>query len=132
MRIRIFSDLISVQENNWHAPFPANTSDAKNFKTFFGQVWAHISQANNKETKVKYVIDPTRIYLFRVNNENSRTMCGLCLKLTIKRHQRDTSDVVLVTCLLALKRFRKLFWYFYCWLWASTGQLGRSSIRLTS
>ena len=28
------------------------------------------------------------IYLFKVNNENTRKMCGICLKLTIKIPER--------------------------------------------
>ena len=51
------------------------------------------------------------IYLLKVNDENSRTRCVICLKLT-KRHQNDliniktirNIDVVLMSLLLALKR----------------------------
>ena len=38
---------------------------------------------------------PARIYLFKVNNRNTRTRCQICSKLTIK-HQNDATGVVLV------------------------------------
>ena len=33
---------------------------------------------------VKNVIDPIGIYIFKVNNRNTRTRCEICSKLTIK------------------------------------------------
>ena len=41
------------------------------------------------------------IYLFKVNNWNTRTVCDICSKLTIK-NQNDFFDVV---------------WCLHCWLW---------------
>ena len=40
---------------------------------------------------------PAGIYLFKVNNRNTRAMCGICSKLTIK--------TPLVSLLLTLNRF---------------------------
>ena len=35
------------------------------------------------------------IYFFNVNNENTKTMCKICSKLTIIiKHQKDVSDAV--------------------------------------
>ena len=42
------------------------------------------------------------IYLFKVNNGNTRTMCEICSKLTIKTPER---------------RHRHRFWCLYCELW---------------
>ena len=33
-------------------------------------------------------INPTDIYLFKVNNGNTRTICGICSKVTIKTPER--------------------------------------------
>ena len=46
---------------------------------------------------------PTRIYLFKVNNGNTRTRCEICSKLKInQRHQNDVNDVALMSLLLTL------------------------------
>ena len=50
---------------------------------------------------------PADIYLFKINSGNARKMW----------HQNDVSDVVLVSLLLTLNRFRILFQCFHCWLW---------------
>ena len=64
------------------------------------------------------------IYLFKVNNGNTGTMCEIYSKLTIKtsewRHWRRSA-----VYLLTLNRFHTLFWCFHCWLWTSTQRLGR-------
>ena len=65
-------------------------------------------------------MSPTGIYLFEVNNRNSRTMWEICLNLTI-----NINDVVLVSSVLTLNRFHTLFWCFHCWLWISKCQLGQ-------
>ena len=71
--------------------------------------------------------------MFEVNNRNARTICKICLKLTIKtsrrRHEdtRMTSmtslrclyDVALVYLLLTLSRFHILLRCFHCCLWTS-------------
>ena len=38
-------------------------------------------------------ISPAGIYLFKVNNGNTREMCKICLKLTIKTPKRYRSGV---------------------------------------
>ena len=54
---------------------------------------------------------PVDIYLLKLNNENSRTSCVICSKLTKKRHMNSLMrtfrniDVSLVLLLLTLKRF---------------------------
>ena len=53
---------------------------------------------------------PTGIYLFKVNNRNTRTICEICSKLTIK----TAEDVVLVALLLTLKIFDKPFCCLHC------------------
>ena len=40
--------------------------------------------------------DPANIYLFKVNNRNTRKRCEICLKLTIKTRERRRSDVFIV------------------------------------
>ena len=54
------------------------------------------------------------IYLFNVNNRNSRTMCEICLKLTIKWRRsgvfianfEQISRIVLVFLLLTLNKYK--------------------------
>ena len=48
------------------------------------------------------------IYLFKVNNRNTRKRCETCSQLTIK-HQNDVFDVVLVFLLLTLNIFHTFF-----------------------
>ena len=48
--------------------------------------------------------DSAGIYLFKVNNGNTRATCEICSKLIIKT----------------------LFWCFHCWLWTSKCRLGSS------
>ena len=61
---------------------------------------------------------PTDIYLFKVNNKNTKTMCEICSKLTMKKTERcykrrsnvffvnyeHISHIVLVLLLLTLKK----------------------------
>ena len=64
---------------------------------------------------------PTDIYLFKVNNKNTKTMCEICSKLTIKKN----SDVinVLMSFSLTMNIFHTLTWCYYCWLWKSKCRL---------
>ena len=64
------------------------------------------------------------IYLFKVDNENTRTVCEIYTKLTI-RLQNEVIDIVLVFLLLTLNRFHTLLWYFHYWLWPNKCWLGR-------
>ena len=52
--------------------------------------------------------DTANIYLFKVNNGNTKKSCEICCKLTIKtswKHQNDVIEVVLFFLLLTLNRF---------------------------
>ena len=51
---------------------------------------------------------PVNIYLFKVNNRNTREKCEICSKLT-KKHQTDVIDAVLVFFLLTLNIFHAFF-----------------------
>ena len=47
---------------------------------------------------------PAALYLFKVNNENTRAIREICLKLII---------IALVSLLLALNKFQALLWCFH-------------------
>ena len=55
-----------------------------------------------------------RIYLFKINNGNARTMYDICSKLTIETPKRRHC-IFLVSLLLNL-RFYILFWSFHRYL----------------
>ena len=55
---------------------------------------------------------PANIYVFQVNNKNTRRKCKICSKSTIK-------TPVLVFLLLTLNILHFFFYCFYCWLWRS-------------
>ena len=55
-----------------------------------------------KQQSPKNAIDQTSIYLFQVNNRNTRTSCEICSKLTIKTPER-------LFLLLTLNIFYTLF-----------------------
>ena len=86
---------------------------------------------------------PARIYLFKVNNGNNRTICDICLKLTIKTSKRlqlrwstlfhkICRPDVMVSLLITFNRFYTLSWYFYCWLWTSKYRLRSFNISIVS
>ena len=72
-----------------------------------------LSLTTNMHTNAKVRIYPVGIYLLKVNDENSRTKCVICSKLTKKRHWNNLIDlktlrkigITLVSLLLTLKRF---------------------------
>ena len=64
---------------------------------------------------------PEGIYLFKVNNENPRTMLEIYIKLAF-----SVNDVVMVSLLLNLNRFHRLFCCSLRWLWTSKWRLGLS------
>ena len=90
--------------------------------------------------------NPADIYLFKVNIENTRTMCEICSMLTIKTPEQCHGevllqpatllkvtlfyDVVLMSLLLTFNRFHKLpcfntlLWCSHCWLRTSKCWLG--------
>ena len=47
--------------------------------------------------------NPTSIYLFQVNNENARTLCKICSKLTIQNDVIDIFSHVVETWIAAVK-----------------------------
>ena len=53
--------------------------------------------------------NPASIYLSKVNNENTRTMCEIRSKLIIKIPEQHQS------LLLTLNKFYILFWCFHCY-----------------
>ena len=57
---------------------------------------------------------PADIYLFKVNNGNTKTVREICSKLIIKTPVRH-----LLFSFLNLNKFYILFWCFHCWFWAS-------------
>ena len=64
-------------------------------------------------------VNPTGIYLFKVNNGNTIRRFEICSKLTIKTpewHQWGRSGVFMVNS----EHIKHLFPVFYCWLWTST------------
>ena len=74
--------------------------------------------SGKKVPKVKKKKLQCCIYLFKINNKSTRTLCKICSKLTLKI-QNDVIDVVLVSSLLSLNRFHTLFKCFHCLLWPS-------------
>ena len=60
------------------------------------------------------------IYLFKVSNGNTRGICEICSKIN--------NRIFLVSLLLTLN---KMFWCFYCWLWARKVRLGSKKQRIS-
>ena len=64
---------------------------------------------------------PANIYMFKVNNRNTRKMCEICSKLIIKTPERRQwrqwrrSGVFVVN----FEHISRIFQLFYCWVWAS-------------
>ena len=48
----------------------------------------YLHKANKKRTSENFINIPANIYLFKVNNRNTRKSCEICLKLTIKTPER--------------------------------------------
>ena len=61
---------------------------------------------------------PANIYLFKVNNRNSRKTYEICSKLTIKTQQRGhwSRSGVFIVILNIIDTF---FYCFHCWLWTT-------------
>ena len=53
------------------------------------------------------------IYLFQVNNGNTRTMCEIYSKMNLKILERR-HEFALVSLLFILNRFHTLFWFLHC------------------
>ena len=74
--------------------------------------------------------NPANIYLFKVNNRNTRKMYEIFSELTIKQ-QNDVNEVVLVFLLLTLNIFHTFSKCFYCWFWTSKCYQGKLCSRLS-
>ena len=70
-------------------------------------IWSNLLKKSLMENFIFCTVSvfPTGINLFKINIRNTRTICEICLKLTIKRAER-----LLVALLLTLKKFYKPFW----------------------
>ena len=68
----------------------------------------------------------TNIYLFIVNNINTRKRCEICSKLTIKSPQRRSTVFIvnLEHISYIYHTYHISFWWFHCWLWTSKCFLG--------
>ena len=66
---------------------------------------------------------PANIYLFKVNNKNSRKSCEIYSKLTKKPTRMMSMTWVLVFFLLTLHMFHTFFYCCYCWIWANKSLL---------
>ena len=65
---------------------------------------------------------PVSIYLLKLSNLNSRTLCENRFKVNNKGTRKMTSDpidIVLVSLLLTLNRFHTFFCRFHYWLWTN-------------
>ena len=56
------------------------------------------------------------------NNRNTRIMCGICSRLTIRTN--EINDDVLLSLYLTLNVFHTLSWGFFCWLVTSKCRVG--------
>ena len=74
-------------------------------------IWSNLLKKSLMENFIFCTVSvfPTGINLFKINIRNTRTICEICLKLTIKRAER-----LLVALLLTLKKFYKPFWCLHC------------------
>ena len=64
---------------------------------------------------------PAGIYLFKINNRNTRTICEIYSMLTIKtpkRRQWRRSGLFIVN---SLNRFHIFFLCSHCWFWTNAG-----------
>ena len=68
--------------------------------------WLRNYTQYTKEKKEKY---PAKIYLFEVTNKNTRERYQIYSELTIKTHQNDVIEVIVVFLLLTLKIFYTFF-----------------------
>ena len=82
------------------------------FLTFFYSI--HQSIVFFVTLKMYLSSNPASIYLFKINNENTRRRCEILLKLTIKISE-DVIDVVPLSLLLALNICHNFFCSFYCY-----------------
>ena len=94
--------------------YPLKTSETLWFSDILGRYRNGILACNGLKTIM--IINPAKIYLFKINNRSTRKRCEICSKLTIetlgRRHWRCSNI------------FHTFFWCFYCWLGTSKCWLG--------
>ena len=94
----------------------------------FDTPWRH--QGVSKEISgmkwVNLLAGITLFKLFKVNNGNTKTVCKICSKLTIKKRERPYNAVMLFLW-LTLNKFHLMFCCFHCWLWTNNCHLGCSN-----
>ena len=74
-----------------YASIPLTTSDPTLLRTYLLIVRAaFFTSLRNvaKDVMKVFRANPTNIYLFKVNNRNTRKRCEICSKLTIKTPER--------------------------------------------
>ena len=69
---------------------------------------------HNEERLFKFNIPPG-VCLSKANNGNTKTLCKICPKLTMKStYKNKTIKVLLLSLSLNLNRFHTLPWCFHC------------------
>ena len=84
----------------------------------------YLFNVKNKDYSLWWALILAGICLFKVSNGNTRTMCEICSKLTIKTRHRCHWRRLMYS-LLTLNRFHVLLWCFHCWLWKSKCRQGK-------
>ena len=108
--MKILTEMINPNLANVSILYPPKTP--KN-------LWFSVVFMGYKLGTLEFLNSPASIYLFKVNNRNTRRMCEIWSKLTIKTP---------VFLFLTLNIFLTFFLCFYCWLWTSTCQLGSNDL----
>ena len=80
---------------------------------FVEQPWAAAFYVRSRSTSVF----PASMYSCKVKNGNSRSMCEIFSKLTIKTPEQCQCTISFWSLLLTFNRIHTLFWSFYYWLW---------------
>ena len=91
-------------------------------KSYFCKLWEEILkflkfQKLRESDPPIWICHRVGIYLFKINNGNTRTMCEIYSKFSV--NVIDVFDIILVFLMLTLDKFDTLDWCFNWWLWAS-------------
>ena len=116
-----------------HSVICSGTLNEKTSKWNYALMYLLSTKKTNPNERGKQVFrtwwcrDPlVGIYLFKVNNRNTRIMCEICLKVTIKApERRQWRHTGLVSLLLTLNRLHTLFWCCHCQLWTNKYRLDK-------
>ena len=85
---------------------------------------------HSEECLFKFNIPPG-VYLSKANNGNTKTLCKICPKLTMKgTYKNKIIKVLLLSLLLNLNRFHTLPWCFHCWSKCRLGWTLGSNLRM--